>query len=46
MQAVVITLDRNIKTNIGAEMIRKHFGLLHFGCYFSLAVILRKRHKY
>ena len=33
------TLDRNIKIDFGAEMKRKHFTLLHFGCYFSLRAI-------
>jgi len=36
MQAVEETLDRNTKIDFGAEMKRKHFILLHFGCYFSL----------
>jgi hypothetical protein len=39
MQAVMKTLDRNTKINFGAEMKRKHFTLLHFGCYFSLGTI-------
>ena len=39
MQAVMEFLDRNTKINFGAEMKRKHFTLLHFGCYFPLASI-------
>jgi hypothetical protein len=39
MQAVMQTLVRNTKIDFGAEMKRKYFILLHFGCYFSLAVI-------
>jgi hypothetical protein len=43
MQAVMKTLDRNMKINFGAEMKRKHFILLHCGSLFFVMVNLKNK---